>query len=55
MIGEYDLPDQQEAVVYLAGLWSDGKVVTIPDAAHLPCLGQPARFNRSLREFLDTL
>ena len=55
MIGEFDLPDLQEAASYQGDLWSGGEVVTIPGAAHLPSLEQPARFNSALREFMERL
>ncbi|HEY6628990.1 MAG TPA: alpha/beta hydrolase [Acidimicrobiia bacterium] len=55
MIGEYDLPDLQEASVHMAGLFSQQPAQVIPDAAHLPSLEQPVRFNQLLRDFLATL
>ncbi len=55
MIGEYDLPDLQEGAVYMAGLFSQQPAEVIPESAHLPSLEQPERFNRVLRDFLETL
>lgn len=55
MVGHHDLPDIIWGAEYLASNIAGARHITIPDAAHLPNLEQPALFNQTVLEFLQAL
>jgi len=55
VVGENDQPDLITAARYLADELSDREAVAIRDAAHLPSLEQPERFNTALLGFLTSI
>lgn len=55
IVGELDSSSTAAAAAFLAGEAPDVQVVHYPDAAHLPNMEHPERFNRDLRLFMDSL
>lgn len=55
VVGGLDLSETAAAAALLAREAADVRVLRYPDAAHLPSMEQPARFNHDLREFLESL
>lgn len=55
MVGAHDEPLLLDAADYLAERLSDLPALVIEDAAHLPSLEQPERFNTSLKGFLSAI
>jgi pimeloyl-ACP methyl ester carboxylesterase len=55
LMGELDSAGRAAAASFLAREAADVRVVRYPDAAHLPNLEHPTRFNADLRSFLDGL
>lgn len=55
VVGDLDTPDVPVAAALLAREAPDVRVEHFPDAAHLPSLERPERFNAVLRTFLDSL
>jgi pimeloyl-ACP methyl ester carboxylesterase len=53
--GDGDFPHIQQRCVHLVQAIPRALGTVIPGAAHLPCLEQPAVFNRHLKAFLDGL
>ena len=53
LFGELDFPHIARRCRYLAEHIAHASLLAWPDAAHLPSLEQPDRFNRVLRDFLD--
>lgn len=54
-VGELDSHSTAQAAALLAREVADVQVVRYADAAHLPNLEHPERFNQELRKFLDSL
>lgn len=55
VVGAHDEPVLLQAADYLAERLSDHPAVIIEDAAHLPSLEQPQRFNAVIRDFLASI
>lgn len=53
--GDADFPHIQQRCVHLVQAIPRALGTVVPGTAHLPCLEQPAVFNRHLRAFLDGL
>jgi len=55
MVGDSDAQDLQRVAAYLASEIRGAKLATIENAAHLPSLEHPAKFNSILEDFLAPL
>lgn len=55
IVGELDSPATPAAAALLASEAADVRVLRYPDAAHMPNMERPERFNRDLLAFLDGL
>jgi pimeloyl-ACP methyl ester carboxylesterase len=55
VIGENDQPHCLETAQQVASRVVGARLVTIPQAAHLPSLERPDEFNALVREFLAEL
>lgn len=53
IFGELDDPYIHQAAKVMADTMVDTRTYTIPDAAHLPNMEQPALFNRLIRDFIE--
>lgn len=53
LVGEEDAPVLMEVGQEMAAAMPDAHLVTIADAAHLPSVEQPARFNEAVLTFLQ--
>jgi pimeloyl-ACP methyl ester carboxylesterase len=53
VIGDHDLPDVQEAADLLVSKIRGARKAVIHDAAHLPNLEHPEKFNRLVLDFLN--
>lgn len=52
IVSELDMPDMTPLGEHLAGGIADARLVSFPDAAHLPNLERPGEFNRIVLDFL---
>lgn len=55
VVGEYDVPYALAAATYMVENLPNARQLTLPNAAHLANMDQPARFAAALREFLAEL
>lgn len=55
VVGEYDRPDIQRNARDLATHAANGRLVVMPESAHLPPLEHSERFNQIVIEFLESL
>lgn len=55
IVGALDAAETAASAALLAGAAPDVRTVTYPDAAHLPSMEHPERFNADVRAFLDGL
>lgn len=55
VVGEYDVPYIQASAAYMIENLPNARQLTLPNAAHLANLDQPARFAATLRAFLAEL
>lgn len=55
MVGEHDIPYSHAAADHLVSALTDARKVVLPDAAHLPNLDHPDRFQREVSNFLGDL
>jgi len=55
IVGELDSPATPAAAAVLAAAAPQTQIITYPDAAHLPNMEHPARFNADLLAFLGSL
>lgn len=55
IVGEHDAITPPEGAHKMASAIPGARIVTIPDAGHMPNLEQPERFNAAVQEFLNDL
>jgi pimeloyl-ACP methyl ester carboxylesterase len=55
IVGDYDFADKLELAQHLSEQIPNAQLVTIPDAAHVVSMEQPAQFNQQVLAFLESV